>query len=161
EVTQEEQSLLLAERSLAARIEAFRARQEVASARYTAAEAQVRIAETLAGVSDGVAQLGSALERTEARTEYLRARAATLDGLLETGLEPGRAATPDPFERELACLDADRAVDAQLSALRAQLALPAAPAESAIDSPRSLSRPAVDRSDAAGPLAMDRPGGHP
>src|SRR5262249_28406859 len=88
EVAQEEQTLLLAERSLAARIESFRARQEVASASYTAAEAQVRIAETLAGVSNGLAQLSGALERTEAKTQHLRARASTLEGLLQTGLEP-------------------------------------------------------------------------
>src|SRR5262249_10536550 len=131
EVAQEEQTLLLAERSLAARIEAFRARQEVASARYTAAEAQMRIAETLAEVSNGLAQLGGALERTEAKTQYLRARASTLEGLLQTGLEPGLAVPSDALDRELACLDADRAVDAQLSTLKAQLALPTAPAENA------------------------------
>ena len=161
EVAQEEQTLLLAERSLAARIEAFRARQEVASARYTAAEAQVRIAETLAGVSDGLAQLSGALERTEAKTQYLRARASTLEGLLQPGLDPGLASPPDAVERELACLDADREVDAQLSTLKTQLALPAAPAHSAIDPSRALPRSAVDQPEAPVPLPIAHPVGQP
>src|SRR5262249_30857927 len=99
--------------------------------------------------------------RTEAKTQHLRARASTLEGLLQTGLEPSLASPPDALDRELAYLDADRAVDAQLSTLKAQLALPAAPAESAIDSNRALPRSGVDQASEAVSVPFDRPAGQP
>jgi phage shock protein A len=124
EIGEEEQELAMTEQRLATRIEVCRARAQAAAARFTAAEAQVQINEAMAGLSDELAELGGALERTEARTRSLRARASTLDELVEVGLLPGPAGPADPLEEQLARLDADRAVDAQLAALKRRITWP-------------------------------------
>jgi phage shock protein A len=118
EIAEEEQQLALSEQRLTTRLEVCRARAQAAAARYAAAEAQVEIGEALAGLSSELAELGGALERTEARTEGLRARASTLNELVETGLLPDPGEPVDALEEQLARLDADRAVDAQLAALK-------------------------------------------
>jgi phage shock protein A len=151
-VAEEEQTLLLAEHQLAARVDAFRARQDVVSARYTAAEAQVRLNEALAGVSQDLSALGSALERTEANTQRLRARAATLDELIEAGLLPDAATLPDALEPQLVQLNAGRAVDAQLAALKAQMG----PAGTL--APLALERPLIEQPAVQAPKESDHVG---
>lgn len=124
-VGEEERKLTQAQQQFAQQIEVFRARRENLSAQYTVAEAQVQLNETLGGVSHEFADLGLALERAEAKIERTQARAAALDGLLNSGtlLAPVGG---DNVERELQVLSAGQAVEAELAALKAQtvLALP-------------------------------------
>lgn len=112
EVEREEGGLALIEQRLATQIEAFYARQEVIAARYSAAEAQVRINEALTGVSQELSDLGDALERAEASAETMRARAAAIDELMESGILESPGAPASEFGVEL-----ERAVDEQLEAI--------------------------------------------
>ena len=123
EVAEEERKLTQAEQQFALRVDAFRTRRDTLSARYTAAEAQARIGEALTGVSKEYAELGSALERAEAKIERMRARASAIDALIESGALtlPG----DDSIERELGELAASQAVDADLAVLKAQMSQPA------------------------------------
>lgn len=123
EQAEEERKLTLAEQHYAQRVDAFRTRRDTLSARYTAAVAQAAIGEALAGVSKEYAELGSALERAEAKIERMRARASAIDALIESGTLslPG----DDAIERELGELAASQAVDAELAALKEQMSQPA------------------------------------
>jgi phage shock protein A len=124
EVEREEQRLALVEQRLATQIEAFYARQEVLEARYSAAEAQVRINEALSGVSTELADLGVALEKAEAKTERMQARASAIDQLIESGvLEVPSVLAAEPLEAQLPPADVSRAVEEHLALLRGQLGL--------------------------------------
>lgn len=121
-VEQEQQKLTLAEQRLAAKMEAFRTRKEVVAARYSAAEAQVRIGEALSGLSEEMADVGLALERAEAKTERLQARASAIDELVESGvLEDLSLPSGDVVERELRQIGAAQKVEEELEALKRQL----------------------------------------
>lgn len=119
EVETEEQRLALVEQRVSTEIEAFRARQEVIAARYSAAEAQVRINEALGGVSQEIADLTDALQKAEETTEHMQARATAIDELVQAGIldTPGA----DAVESHFKALDVSRAVDSQLSEMRAEL----------------------------------------
>lgn len=115
----EEQRLALVEQRLSTEIEAFRARQEVIAARYSAAEAQVRINEALGGVSQEIADLTEALAKAEETTEHMQARAVAIDELVQAGILDAPGA--DVVDSHLNAMDVSKAVDSQLSALRAEL----------------------------------------
>ena len=121
DVADEERKLTTAEQQFALRVDAFRTRRDSLAARYTAAEAQVRISETLGGVSSESASLGSALERAEEKIDRMQARASAVAALIENGAlaSPGG---DDPIERELRNLAASQAVEAELAALKQQVA---------------------------------------
>jgi phage shock protein A len=111
------------ERRLRNRLETFRAKKEVIKAQYAAAEAQVRIGEAATGVGDEMADVGLAIQRAEDKTASLRARAAAVEELQAAGtmadfasLEP-RA----DVERELARLDLDGVIEAELEQMKAGL----------------------------------------
>ena len=131
EVSAEEAHLFLAQQRLSAQIEAFHTRQEVISARYTAAEAQVRISETLAGISRELSDLSSVLEAAETRTEHMQARASAIDELMAAGVLPGGSGTTG--ETAFASIDEGYAVEADLEALRRELAAPGPPASPGTD----------------------------
>jgi len=66
------------------RLEAFLSRRRMVEARGNAAALQVRVGEALAGISDELAALGPDLVEAEERAEELEARAAAIDGLLDS-----------------------------------------------------------------------------
>ncbi len=119
EIEQEEQRLWLTEQRLSSEIEAFYARQEFIEARYSAAEAQVRIGEALGGISEDLSELGRAMEQAERKSEYMEARAAAINRLIEDNILEIPAITVTSQE-ELATLDDQ--VEAHLEALRQELA---------------------------------------
>jgi phage shock protein A len=119
EIEQEEQRLWLTEQKLSSEIEAFYARQEFIEARYSAAEAQVRIGEALGGISEDLSELGRAMEQAERKSEYMEARAAAIDRLVEDNILELPVLTITSQE-ELATLDDQ--VEAHLEALRQELA---------------------------------------
>ncbi len=120
EVAEEERKLTLAEQQFAQRLDTFRTRRGALSAQYTAAEAQVRIHEALGSVSDESAELGMALERAEDKITRMQARASALDALIDNG-----SLTPlggeDTVERELLELAASKAVEDELTTIKARL----------------------------------------
>jgi phage shock protein A len=123
ELEQQQTQLVESEKRLRQRLEAFRARKEVVKAQYAAAEAQVRIGEAATGVSDEMADVGAAIQRAEDKTATLRARAAAVEELEAAGtladltdLEPR-----SEVERELARLDLDESIEAELEQMKAAL----------------------------------------
>lgn len=122
DVTEQEGKLCLAERRLAAQVEALGTRRDVVSARYTAAEAQVRVHEALAGLAGEIGQVWAALERAEGKTERMLARAAAIDLLIDSGSLPWPGGA-DPLAQELGAAAAQQAIDAELVALKAQVGL--------------------------------------
>jgi phage shock protein A len=123
ELEQQQAQLLESEKRLRHRLEAFRARKEVIKAQYAAAEAQVRIGEAATGVGDEMADVGAAIQRAEDKTATLRARAAAVEELEAAGtladlteLEPR-----SEVERELARLDLDGTIEAELEQMKAGL----------------------------------------
>jgi phage shock protein A len=123
ELEQQQAQLVESEKRLRRRLEAFRARKEVVKAQYAAAEAQVRIGEAATGVGGEMADVGAAIQRAEDKTATLRARAAALEELEAAGtlsdlneLEPR-----SEVERELARLDLDGSIEAELEQMKAAL----------------------------------------
>ena len=121
EVEADPQRLSLLEERIATEIEAFRARQDIIAARYNAAEAQVQLGEALTGVSDDLAQFGTALEKAEERAQYMQARAAAIDQLVDDGVLRGPTLGADPTGMTVAEAEITQAVEDQLAALKQQV----------------------------------------
>ncbi len=115
----DEQRLAEVEQRLVARLEVWRSQQVLTAARYTAAEAQVRVHEALFNFSDELTDLGPSLDQAEHRAEQMQARALALDSLLaETSVSlPGWVAG-DGVSQQLAQLDLEREIEAELQALK-------------------------------------------
>jgi phage shock protein A len=120
DVAEQERQLYRAERRLAAQVESLGSRREVLSARYTAAEAQVRVQHALAGLAGEIGEVWAALERAEAKTERMLARAVAIDLVIQNGSLPSSAGV-DPLARELGAAAAGEAVEAEWRTLKAQL----------------------------------------
>lgn len=123
----EQQKLATAEQRLQIKIESFRTRKEVVKAQYAAAEAQVRISESVTGLSEEMADVGMAIERAEEKTERLKARAGAIDELVAAGTIEDFTGRGDLLERELSQISSGVGVDAELEAMKAQIAGPQAP----------------------------------
>jgi phage shock protein A len=117
----EQQKLTAAEQRLQAKVEAFRTKKEITKAQYSAAQAQVRIGSALSGLSEEMGDVTLAVERAEAKTENMRARAGAIDELAEAGVLDDFSGREDPIGKELAQLTASQNVDDELAALRASL----------------------------------------
>src|SRR5471030_2529848 len=122
--------LIDSQAAMRAKIEAFRTKKEVIKAQYSAAEAQVRISEAATGVGEQMADVGLAMQRALDKTENMKARAAAVGELEESGtfddltqLGPHK----DDLDRQLEAIGAGGAVDDELAKMKAEVgALPAA-----------------------------------
>jgi len=144
ELEAEQQRLIENERRLNAKVETFRTRKEVIKAQYTAAEATVRIGEAQTGLSEEMADVGLSIQRAEDKTEQMRARAAAVgelvdSGVLEDALSPGQS----DLDRQIAQLTTSSGVDSDLEKMKAELGLGSGSADAA-------ALPAGDGTAAAG-----------
>jgi phage shock protein A len=124
ELEAEQQRLIENERRLNAKVETFRTRKEVIKAQYTAAEATVRIGEAQTGLSEEMADVGLSIQRAEDKTEQMRARAAAVgelvdSGVLEDALSPGQS----DLDRQIAQLTTSSGVDSDLEKMKAELGI--------------------------------------
>ena len=124
ELEGEQARLIENERRLNAKVETFRTRKEVIKAQYTAAEASVRIGEAQTGLSEEMADVGLAIQRAEDKTENMRARAAAVgelvdSGVLEDALSPGQS----DLDREIAQLTTSSGVDSDLEKMKRELGM--------------------------------------
>lgn len=126
ELERQQEQLVEAEKRLRHKLEAFRARKEVIKAQYKAAEAQVRIGEAATGVGRELADVGAAIQRAEDKTATLRARAAAVEELEASGtlVDLSELEPRSDVERELAELDLEGAIEAELEEMRAGLGSP-------------------------------------
>ncbi len=127
-IQKEQQRLSESETRLAAKIETFKTQKEVIKAQYSAAEAEVRVGEAINGLSEEFADVGMAMQRAEEKTEKLRARAAAIHELTDTGTLQGLGGgSRDAIDAELDRLSLTQGVDSELAALKRQVAGPEQP----------------------------------
>jgi phage shock protein A len=121
---EEEQKLTTASQQLEAKVDDFRTRKETVKASYTAAEARARIDEAATGLSGRADDIGAAIQRAQDRTEQLQARAGALDELMASGAleDPTSPGARDDLGEQLDALTSGGEVEAELAAMKAQLA---------------------------------------
>jgi phage shock protein A len=121
----EEEKLTLASQQLQTKVDAFRTRKETIKASYTAAEAETHISEAVTGISEEMGDVGNAIQRAQDKTEQLQARAGALDELMASGaLEDATSPVAhDDLQSQLDAITAGGDVEAELAAMKAQLAV--------------------------------------
>ncbi len=117
----EQEKLAAVEAKLQAKVEAFRTKKEVIKAQYSAAQAQVKIGEAATGLSEELADVSLAIQRAEDKTENMRARAAAIDELVDSGVLDDALETGDPLERELQQAGAKTQVQVDLERLKREV----------------------------------------
>ena len=118
----EQEKLTQSEQRLAQKVEAFKSKKEIIKAQYSAAQDQVRIGSALNGLSEEMGDVQLSVERAEAKTETMRAKAGAIDELADLGvLDDVSGTSSDPLSKELAELTASQNVEDELAALRAGL----------------------------------------
>jgi phage shock protein A len=120
----QEQQLEVVGEKLRAKVEAFRSQRETMKAQYSAAKASTQAMEGVTGLSEQMADVSLMIDRAQGRVADMKARAAAVGQLAETGaldaIGPG-----DDLEARLRISSADAAVDRQLLEMKRQLALDA------------------------------------
>ncbi|NLW07543.1 MAG: PspA/IM30 family protein [Clostridia bacterium] len=117
----EQEKLAAVEAKLQTKVQAFRTKKELLKAQYSAAQAQVKIGEAATGLSEELSDISLAVQRAEEKTENMRARAAAIDELVDTGVLDDALETGDPLERELKKLSASSRVQDDLERLKKEV----------------------------------------
>ncbi len=113
-----------ASQKLQTRIDMFRTQKESIKAQYQASSAQVKISESFTGISREMNDIGMAVERAQDRIEQMQARSGALDELIDSGAlsdYTSQLGGGDDIDRQLRLARGDDDIEAQLSALKAQL----------------------------------------
>jgi phage shock protein A len=147
ELEGEQQKLSENEKRLSAKVEAFRTRKEVIKAQYSAAEAQAKIGEAQTGLSEEMADVGMAVQRAEDKTEQMRARAAAVGELVDSGQLEDFSSAPGQtdLDRQIASLTADQGVESELAKMKAEVG----PGGGAGELPAAATTPAQPPAEAA------------
>jgi phage shock protein A len=123
QLTEQEQKLEQTLEALQKRVNEFRTHKEVLKAQYTAAQAMSSVNESVAGISSTLGDSGAALQRAQDKIATMQARAGALDELLESGVLEDVGGGTDDIQRELDQVSATAGVDAELAALKSQMAV--------------------------------------
>lgn len=125
-VKQQEQRLEITVQKLQARIETFRMQRDTMKAQYQAAKATTNVAETATGLSEQMADVSMMVDRSRDKIAQMQARSAAVGQLLDSGvLDDPSASGGDDIDRQLGASSGEAAVQAQLEAMKQQIALPA------------------------------------
>jgi phage shock protein A len=124
QLRQQEQQLEVVGEKLRAKVEAFRGQRETMKAQYSAAKASTQAMEGVTGLSEQMADVSLMIDRAQGKVADMKARAAAVGQLAESGaldaLGPG-----DDLEARLRISSTDAAVDQQMLEMKRQLALEA------------------------------------
>jgi phage shock protein A len=134
-ITPQAQKLIDYHRQLEDRIERFRTQKDTMKAGYAAAQAQVKVTQAMTGVGDRLGGASDTMRRAEDRMLAMRDKAEAMDSLVQQGVLSDPLDRRDRVTRELADLRGAHAVEDQLEALKAQMALPSAPAQPLLSAP--------------------------
>ena len=129
QLDEEEEKLEQTLAELQQRVNQFRTQKETLKAQYTAASAMTSVNESVAGISTTLGDSGAALERAQDKIANMQARAGALDELLQSGVLEDVGGGGDDIQKELDQVGTQAGVDAELAALKAQIAPPEAPPE--------------------------------
>ena len=121
-ITEQEQKLTETAQKLQVQVEAFRTRKETIKATYTAAEASAHISEAVSGISTSMGDAGAAMQRAQDKVAQMQARSGALDELLASGALTDLTSTNDDIQAQLDQAKGTSDIDAQLAAMKAQLA---------------------------------------
>ena len=108
------------EKRLSTKVEEFRSKKEVIKAQYTAAEAKVQIKENLTGISEEMTDVGVAMNKTEDKTEQMKAKAKALDEMIDSGVLTDYTSNKYDVEGELEKMTVKSSVDKELAKLKAE-----------------------------------------
>ncbi len=123
-VVEQEEKLSDTAQRLQTEVEAFRTRKETIKATYTAAEASAHVSEAVSGISASMSDAGAALQRAQDKVAEMQARSGALDELLSSGALTDLTSSRDDIQAQLDQASATSSVDAQLAALKAEIASP-------------------------------------
>jgi len=121
-IVDQEDKLVATSQKLQTEIEAFRTKKETIKATYTAAEASSHVNEAVAGISTSMTDAGAAMQRAQDKVAQMQARSGALDDLLASGALTDLNSPSDDIQAQLDQASNANNVDAQLAALKAQLA---------------------------------------
>jgi len=121
-IVEQEDKLTQTSQRLQTEVEAFRTRKETIKATYTAAEASSHINEAVAGISTSMTDAGAAMQRAQDKVAEMQARSGALDELLASGALTDLNSPTDDIQAQLDKAGKTSNVDAQLAAMKAQLA---------------------------------------
>ncbi len=125
-VRQQEQKLEITVQKLQTRIETFRMERDTMKAQYQAAKATTNVSEAATGLSEQMADVSMMVDRSRDKIAQMQARSAAVDQLLDSGvLDNVVTGKSDDIDRRLGTGNTDAAVQAQLDAMKQQIALPA------------------------------------
>ena len=115
---------------LQTQVEAFRTKKETIKATYTAAEASAHVSEAISGISTSMGDAGAAMQRAQDKVAQMQARSGALDELMSSGALTDLTGTAtDDIQAQLDRASANSDIDAQLAALKSQIASPPAAGE--------------------------------
>ena len=123
-------------RKVDAQVSAFRTRKETLKASYTAAEAQTRVGEAVSGISGSMSDAGAVMQRAQDRITEMQARVGAIDELLASGSLTDLTTGHDDIQAQLNKVASKGQVEAELAALRSELA--ASTAAGALDPAAAL-----------------------
>ena len=116
----QEEKMIENEKRLEAKITSFRSQKEVIKAQSSTAQAQVKVGEATTGISEEMADVGMAMQRAQDKTDRMRARAAAIDDLTDSGALTDPTAG-DPIQAELDKVQQQSDVDKDLARLKAEM----------------------------------------
>lgn len=122
QLTEQEDKLEQTLSQLQERVQAFRTQKETLKAQYTASSAVASVNESVSGISKSINDSGAALQRAQDKIATMQARAQATDELLSSGVLEDVGGGTDDIQRELDEVSATSGVDAELAALKAQVA---------------------------------------
>ena len=126
QLTEQEEKLTETMQALQQRVNAFRTQKETLKAEYTASKAVTSVNESVSGISKSIGDSSAALQRAQDKIAAMQARSQATDELLESGVLEDVGGGTDDIQRELDQVGSASEVDAELAALKAQVAAPAA-----------------------------------
>ncbi len=160
QVQEQEEKLVATSQRLQAQIEQFRTRKETLKASYTAAEAQTKVGEAVSGISTSMGDAGSAMQRAQDKIAGMQARAGAMDELLASGALTDLNTPVDDIQAQLDKVSAGSQVDAELAALKSQLAAgaPTAALPSSAEDGKAADAEILDAAPADGAAPVAPPG---
>ncbi len=126
EMADQEEKLTGTLNALQTRVNAFRTEKETMKAQYTAAKATTAVNESAAGISTSFSDSGAALQQAQDKIATMQARSGAMDELLESGVLEDVGGGTDDIAQELDQVGKAAQVDAELAALKAEVAAPPA-----------------------------------
>ena len=121
-IVDQEQKLTDTAQRLQVEVEAFRTKKETIKATYTAAEASAHISESVSGISTSMGDAGAAMQRAQDKVAEMQARSGALDELLASGALTDLTSTNDDIQAQLDKAKGTSDIDAQIAALKTQVA---------------------------------------